>query len=413
MPGIKRNLESKIDKLLRLFPIVIILGVRQGGKTTIAKRVRPEWNYFDLEKGSDYDRITSDFDFFFKENPSRVIIDEAQNSPSLFQELRGIVDGAPGEKNRFLLTGSSSFSLLKSVSESLAGRAAVVELGTLKMNEYFQRDLPPLYKIFQTGLTHETMDYLKGLEAGICHDDIMAFFLKGGYPEPALSRDPEFFSLWMENYFQAYIQRDIRKLFPRLNTINYRKLIAMLSSLTGTIVNRSELGRSLDTSEVTIKEYLDIAEGSFIWRNVLSYEKTASKSIVKMPKGIFRDTGLNHYLNGIDSVKKSQSSYFVGAAFESFVMEELIKGLEALNVTGWNYSYYRTRNGAEVDLILDGPFGVLPIEIKYGVRTERSRLASLTKFIKDNRAPFGLIINNGEKVGLISEKIIQVPAGLI
>ncbi len=413
MTDIKRNLGNKIDKLLGLFPAVIILGVRQGGKTTLAKRVRPEWNYFDLEKGSDYDRVTGDFDFFFKENPSRAIIDEAQISPALFRELRGVIDSCPGKKNRFLLTGSSSFGLLKNVSESLAGRVAIVELGTLKMNEYYQRDLPPFYRIFRSGLSRETTDYLKGLKSGIPHGDIMAFFHGGGYPEPALSGDEEFFSFWMENYFQTYVERDIRKLFPKLNMVNYRKLIMMLSSLTGTIVNRSELGRSLDTSEVTVKEYLDIAEGSFIWRNVLSYEKSVSKSIVKMPKGIFRDPGLLHYLARIDTMDKLQASPFVGADFESFVMEELIKGLQALNVTGWNYSYYRTRNGAEVDLILEGPFGILPVEIKYGLRTDKKKLISLEKFIKDNNIPFGVVINNSEKVELISEKIIQVPAGLI
>lgn len=413
MSGVKRNLEGKIDKLLRLFPVVIILGVRQCGKTTIAKRVRPEWKYFDLEKGSDYDRITGDFDFFFKENPSRIIIDEAQASPDLFRELRGIIDKSTGEKNRFLLTGSSSFSLLKNISESLAGRVALVELGTFKMNEYYQRDLSPFYKIFESDLTLDTISYLKSLNAGISHRDSINFFLKGGYPEPVLSRDKDFFSLWMENYFQTYIQRDIRTLFPKLNTVNYRKLITMLASLTGTIVNRSELGRSLDSSEVTVKEYLEIADGSFIWRNILSYEKSVSKSTLKMPKGIFRDTGLLHYLSGIDSVKKLQAAPFVGAAFESFVIEELIKGIEAVNVSGWNYFYYRTRNGAEVDLVLEGPFGVLPIEIKYGLKTEKRRLIALTKFIKDNQIPFGVIINNSDKVELISEKIIQLPAGLL
>ena len=109
MTGLKRNLEDKLDKLLTFFPAVTILGVRQGGKTTLAKMIRPQWKYFDLEKSSDYDRITNDVDFFFRENPEHLIIDEIQQAPQLFQELRGIIDRNREKKGRFILTGSSSF----------------------------------------------------------------------------------------------------------------------------------------------------------------------------------------------------------------------------------------------------------------------------------------------------------------
>jgi len=315
MTLVDRNLENKINKLLEFFPAVIILGVRQGGQTTLAKKIRSDWNYFDLEKGLDYDRITRDFDFFFKENPGNIIIDEAQESPQLFSELRGVIDQDRERKNRFLLTGSSSFDLLKRVSESLAGRVGIVELSPLKMNEYYTLPLSPFYEIFKQPLSISTLDYLKGLKKKCSHAQIMDFFFCGGYPEPAFSHNYQFYQNWMENYYRTYIQRDIRKLFPRLNVVNYRRFIAMLSSLSGTIINRSELGRSLDTSEVTVKEYLDIAQGSFLWRNILSYEKTKSKSIIKMPKGIFKDSGLAHYLQGISTKDQLHVSPHFGTGF--------------------------------------------------------------------------------------------------
>lgn len=413
MTGISRNLENKVNKLLEFFPAVIILGVRQCGKTTLAKQLRPGWKYIDMEKGSDYERVTRDFDFFFREHPENLILDEVQEAPELFSELRGIIDRDRHSKGRFILTGSSSMELIKNVSESLAGRVGIVELGTLKMNEFYRRSLPPFYSIFKEPLSSATLDYLRELNGGLSHSQVMECFLKGGYPEPVLSGSDEFHLTWMENYFYTYIQRDIRGLFPKLEISRYRRFINMLSSLSGTIINRSQLGRSLDTSQVTVKEYLDIANGSYIWRNIGSFEKSVSKSIVKMPKGIFRDSGLLHYLQRLHTHEQLMSYPQVGTGFEAFIIEEIVKGLRATMQAGWEYYYYRTRNGAEVDLILEGNFGVLPIEIKFGLKTDSHRLSSLKKFVNDNNLPLGIVINNSEEVALLADRIIQIPAGLI
>jgi len=413
MTGVKRNLEEKINTLLSFFPAVIILGVRQGGKTTLAKQLKPTWKYVDLEKASHYDLVTRDFDFFFRENPDSLIIDEAQNLPGIFRELRGIIDKNREQKGRFILTGSSSFDLIKNASESLAGRVGIVELGTLKLNETLQKPLSPFYKIFDSPLSSSTLDFLKSLRVEISHHEAMDFFLKGGYPEPALNGNDEFYLSWMENYFQTYVQRDIRGLFPKLDITRYRRFIMMLSSLSGTIINRSDLGRSLNTSEVTVKDYLDISHGSYIWRNILSYEKITGKSIVKMPKGIFRDTGLLHFLQKIRHIDQLMIYPQVGSNFEAFVIEEIIKGLEATMTRGWEYFYYRTRNGAEVDLVIEGDFGTLPIEIKFGINTDRNRLTSLKKFVAENGLPLGIVINNSEEVAMLADRIIQIPTGLL
>ena len=406
-----RNSATKVNTLLEIFPAVLILGVRQSGKTTLAQQVRKDWKYFDLENINDLDFISSDMDFFFNEYPSHIIIDEAQEFSGLFKHLRGVIDSDRNKKNRFILTGSSSTELIKQASESLASRLGIVELGTLKMNELHQKPLPSFYQLFNNPLSASTINKLKKLAVG--ERDVINDFLHGGYPEPVLAKDNTYFQAWMQNYFQLYIERDIRKLFPKLNSIKYRRLISTLSELSGTIINKAQLGRSLDTSEVTIRDYLEIADKTFVWRMIPSYEKTKSKSIVKMPKGILRDSGLAHFLANINNREQLIRSPHVGQNFESFIIEEIIKGVQCTNATNWNYYYYRTKHGAEVDLILEGSFGVLPIEIKFGVSTQSRQIRTLQKFLTDNSLPLGLVINNSTEVKTLARNIIQIPAMLI
>jgi len=413
MPPIKRHIGKKINELLNFFPVVIILGVRQCGKTTLAKMLRPNWRYFDLERGKDFDFVTRDFDFFVKEYPHSIIIDEAQRFPALFQELRGVIDRDRQRKNRFLLTGSSSLELIKNVSESLAGRVGLVELGTFKSNETVASALPDFYGIFKEELSDSTKDFLKGLKSVISYDQLMKAFLKGGYPEPVLKKDDRFFNAWMENYFQTYVQRDIRALFPRLDLIKYQRFVSMLSALSGTIINRSQVGRSLDISEKSIRDYLEIAEGSYVWRNVPSYERSVSKSVVKMPKGNFRDSGLANFIQGINSRDRLLNYPNVGAGFEAFISEEIIKGIQATDTVNWNYYYFRTKNGAEIDLVLEGPFGTLPIEIKLGSGIKQKQIQTIKNFVYNNDLPLGIVINNSDSVEMIEDRIIQIPANFV
>jgi hypothetical protein len=409
----KRNIGGKINDLLVFFPVVIILGVRQCGKTTLAKMLRPNWHYFDLERSRDFDFVTRDFDFFIKEHPHSVIIDEAQRYPALFQELRSVIDRDRKHKNRFLLTGSSSLDLINNVSESLAGRVGLVELGTFKANETYAFGLPDFYKIFNKDLNHTTIDFLKGLVPNISHDQFMQAFLKGGYPEPVLEKDERFYDAWMESYIQTYIQRDIRTLFPRLDLVKFQRFVSMLSALSGTIINRSQVGRSLDISEKAIRDYLQIAEGSYIWRNTPSYEKSASKSVVKMPKGNIRDSGLASFIQGITKREQLLNYPNVGAAFEAFISEEIIKGIQATEIVNWNHYYFRTRNGAEIDIILEGPFGTLPIEIKFGSAIKQRQIQTLKNFVYKNNLPLGIVINNSDDVQLVADRIMQLPGTCI
>ena len=413
MADLKRNDIVKINQLLEIFPVILILGVRQCGKTTLAKQARPQWKYFDLENISDFDFISNDLDFFFKEYQTNVIIDEAQEYPLIFKQLRGVIDAERSLKNRFILTGSSSPELIKHASDSLAGRLGIIELGTLKRNELKKKELPCFYHILNEKISFHSLETLKNLKTTEDDQDIINDFLVGGYPEPVIADNPSFFQIWMDNYFQLYINRDLKKLFPRIDAIRYRRFISTLSELSGTIINKAQLGRSIDTNEVSIRDYLDIADKTFIWRIIPSYEKAKTKSLVKMPKGILRDTGLIHFLAYINNREALIRSPNVGQNFESYIIEELIKGMHSSNAVNCTYYYYRTKHGSEIDLILEGSFGTLPIEIKFGTSTKVKQLSSLTKFINDNSIPFGIVINNANEVRMLNEKIIQIPAVLI
>jgi predicted AAA+ superfamily ATPase len=410
MTGINRNLEEKIRNLLEIFPVVLILGARQVGKTTLAKQVASSWKHIDLEDPADFDQISQNIKFFFQRFPQHVFIDEAQEYPQLFQYLRVVVDQRRDQKGRFILTGSSNPELLSQASETLAGRVGIVELSTLKVNEYYQKPLSAFYTQFQSKLKQENV--VSG-KAPFSPKEIEALWLRGGYPEPILQHDEQAYKEWMTNYRNTYINRDVAKLFPRLNKITYRRFLAILSKLSGTIINKREVARAIEVTEGTIREYLTIAEGTYLWRSLPSFEKNIIKSVIKMPKGFIRDSGLLHYLLGIETMEELYEHPISGASFESFVIEELLKGLEASFATNWEPYYYRTRAGAEIDLILDGAFGVLPIEIKQGSTVRMKQLIGLSQFVEEHQLPFGMVINQSETVEWLTDKIVQIPVGYL
>lgn len=408
MTILQRNLSPLLNKYLRYFPVVAIIGARQVGKTQLAKSLGSQWEYFDLENPLDFDRISRDPVFFFKEYSHQVILDEAQECPEIFRTLRGVVDEKRQLKGRFLITGSSSPELLSQISESLAGRIGILELGTLKANEFYQKPLPEFYQIF----TQEKLKpkNLAKLSPQLTSQQLKSFWLKGGYPEPRLSKQKGFYKPWMENYRSTYLNRDLRKLFPKLNITKYRRFLNMLARLSGTVVKKSDLARSLDISEPTVKEYIDIAHGTFLWRNLPSFEHQIEKSTVKMPRGHIRDSGLCHYLLKIETIEDLENDPILGRSFENFVIEEIIKGVQATGLSNWTYHYYRTKNGLEIDCVIEGPKTTIPIESKYGLSVPQKKLKTLETFINKHKLDFGILVNNAPQVEWISSNVLQVPA---
>lgn len=409
----KRHLAPKVDQLLAMFPAVAVIGPRQCGKSTLVKQLRPDWKYYDLESPDDYQLITSDPISFFTLNTENVIIDEAQQYPELFRVLRGVIDANRKLKGRFLLTGSSSPEIVKGITESLAGRIATVEMWPFKQTERYDQRLPELYELI-TGGVNDVKSFSE-LTTTITLQQSMQSLMYGGFPEPVLEADANsmYYSQWMDNYIANYVNRDIRSLFPRLNIHHYRRFLSLLAQHSGHQLNMSNIARALEVSVSTVKDYLDIIHQTFLWRNLQPFSNNPLKKIQKSDKGFFRDSGLLHHLLKINELDQLLVHPVAGFSFESFVTEELLRGFQATMATQLEYSYYRTVDKSEVDFVVEGPFGVVPVEIKLSSVIKRQALRGLENFITDVKCPYGIVINRGKRVEFLTDKIVQIPVQFI
>jgi hypothetical protein len=407
MAGVIRTLKSKITLLLKNFPCVVLIGARQVGKTTLLKQVLSKAIYYDLEKESDRKLVTGDIEYFLKTTKKPLIIDEAQLEPKLFNALRVSIDENRSMKGAYLLSGSSSPHLLKNISESLAGRVAIVEVPTLDWEEAFD------FKESAFAKNIFNLEKLKKLKAHLSQENILELCLKGSYPEPFLEINNHFiYSSWYENYIKTYLERDIRLLFPSLKLDSYKRFISMLAFSSGEILNNAKFASSLDVSEPTIKNYLEIAEGTFLWRRLNSYQPNKKKSLIKSAKSYLRDTGLINYFLKIETLDQLLSHPNYGLIWEGFVIEQILKTMDRYH-SNYDAYYYRTKNHLEVDLVLEGSNGLVPIEIKSGSVTDLQRLSHLKSFIDEYNCNYGILINNAERLTMLSEKIIQIPARFI
>ena len=205
------------------------------------------------------------------------------------------------------------------------------------------------------------------------------------------------------------MDRDVRSLFPGLKLETYKRFIKMLAYSSGNPVNISDIAKSLDVSQPTVKSYLEIAEGTFLWRNIKPYEKNLNTRITKAPKGYIRDTGLISYSLGLKNTDELKLHPKFGSIWEIFVMEQIIKSFQNDLIEN-EYLYLRTKNKAEIDLIIEGESGLIPIEIKSGTNTDPRKLTSLKNFINSTKAKYGILINTADEVRMLTDSIIQVPA---
>lgn len=409
----KRHISNKIQKLLGMFPVVAVIGSRQCGKSTLVRQLKPDWKYYDLESPDDYQLITNDPLTFFSLNTHNVIIDEVQQYPELFQVLRGVIDSNRKQKGRFILTGSSSPHIVKGITESLAGRIATVEMWPFKQSERYDKALPDFYRRVIDGVSNIS-DFTK-LETQLSLEQSMQSWLKGGFPEPVIEDEaiPFYYQQWMENYISDYVNRDIRSLFPRLNIHNFRRFLTLLAQYSGHQLNMSNMARALEISVSTIKDYLDIIHQTFLWRNVEPFEKNQLKKVQKSNKGFFRDSGVLHHLLKITELDQLQVHPVAGFSFESFVTEEMIRGFQSTMATQLEFSYYRTIDKSEVDFVLDGAFGIVPIEIKLNSIIKQRSLRGLNNFMNDMSCSYGIVINRGKRIEQLTSNIIRIPVNYI
>lgn len=359
---IKRRLHNTIIKLLKHNPSVALLGPRQIGKTTLAKQITDTFKirsvYLDLENSRDLRKLDDAGTFFDINKDKLLIIDEVQTLPDLFREIRPAID-SKRKPGRFLLLGSASPSLVKGVSETLAGRVVYTELTTFNVTETV-----PKY-IKQNNL-----------------------WLRGGFPPALLAKNKSASVLWRKSFIKSYIQLELSQIFHvEFTPSTIQNFWLMLAHYNGGIWNANTFANSLGVTAPTVRRYLDYMEGAFLIRRLYPWFVNAKKRIVKSPKIYFRDSGLLHAMLNIDDLNELYGNPSVGNSWEGFVIEQIIQLLPDI-ISPY---YYRTHHGSEGDLVLVK--GLKPIaiaEIKLSNAPGVSK--SLYNSISDLKTKYNFII---------------------
>ena len=330
---IKRHITNSLLESLSYFPVVGIIGPRQVGKTTlskyISKIIEKESIYVDLENPRDIVKLTDPVIFFENNINKCIILDEIQLMPELFSILRSMVD-MKREPARFIILGSASPKLIRSSSESLAGRIAYEELTPFNILEV--------------------------------QSDIFNHWFSGGFPNAFLSPNNSIRHKWLNNFIQTYVERDLPMLGLNINRNTIRKLWVMLAHMHGNVINMSNIAKSLELSSTTIKKYLSFLEGAFLIRLLYPYSSNTKKRLVKSPKIYIRDTGILHFLLSIPDFNSLESTPIIGASWEGYAIEQIIQRLH----TDTQYYFYRTQDGSECDMIITkSTKPIMSIEIKY------------------------------------------------
>ncbi len=342
---IERNLYANLLETLADFPAVALLGPRQAGKTTLAHAVGDAAGgsvYLDLESPNDRRKLNDPEAYLSMHEGGLIILDEVQKVPALFESLRGLIDRGrrKGLKSgRFLLLGSASGELLRQSGESLAGRIAYLELAPLQP-----------------------------LELHAAQQD--ALWLRGGFPNSFLAKSGRQSMVWRQNLISTYLERDIPSYGTRIPAETLRRLWTMLAHQQGGLLDVSQLGKNLMIDAKTVHRYLDMLVDLMLVRRLQPWHSNAGKRLLKSPKLYVRDSGLVHALLGIPSHDALLSHPVVGNSWEGFAIESLLNSAPINTSSG----FYRTSNGAEVDLVMNMPGkGLWAIEIKRGIHSKPRR----------------------------------------
>ncbi len=407
MIGMKRSAQALLEEYLTLFPCVAIVGPRQCGKTTLLASLDEAWRVFDLERGGDFQAVSDDPDLFLSLHTGNVAIDEAQILPALFPALRVAIDADRGTKGRYVVTGSSSPELARAITESLAGRVGIIELAPLSWSEVQPADGPSVIDLLLDPAV-TAADLVGNVRARGDLKALTDYWFKGGYPEPWVRNDRRFRETWMDQYVRAYVLRDVARLFPGLNQEKFRTFARMLGGLSGRAVNQAEVARALGVSPPTVRDYFEIAEGTYLWRSLPAFTRNVTKRVVKHAKGYLRDSGLGHHALRVPDVTALLSHPQAGASWEGMVVEEICRQLGQRGI-GYDAYHYRTGGGAEVDLVIEGTFGFVAVEIKLGQRVRAQELRGFREFVADQRCRIGLVLSNEEQPRMMDANIVGLP----
>lgn len=329
---LERFQAGRLRQLLERFPAVGLVGPRQVGKTTLARSLVGDGGeaiYLDLERPSDAAKLGEPELYLTQARGRLVILDEVQRRPDLFPVLRSLIDDAPERAGQFLLLGSAAPDLIRDASESLAGRIRYLELTPLFLGEVPKTDVDTLW-------------------------------LRGGFPRSYLARAEDESSDWREGMIRTYLEQDLPQLGVRVPALQLHRFWTMLAHGHAQLWNASKLAGSLGLSAPTIRRYLDLLTDTFVTRQLAPYAANTKKRTIKSPKVYLRDSGLLHALLGLPTMEALLGSPVAGSSYEGFVIEQLVRRLPE----SWQFSFYRTGAGAELDLVLTPPGSRRPIALE-------------------------------------------------
>jgi len=409
---IERHLEPIIAESLGSFPVVLITGARQVGKSTLVESLcRKKWKgvYLTLDNRNLLDAALTDPDGFIDAYKGRVAIDEIQRAPDLLRAIKLTVDKdrRPG---RFLLTGSSNVLTLKKVSETLAGRIALHELYPFSFSE-FSRDPKPssiLKEIFYSKGTPSAAHLFRRTTPS--KENLLNRVLNGGYPEPSLSKKSVIRTRWFESYRKTYIERDIQEISAIERLPDFGRLMVLAAARTGQVLNFSDLGRDSGLPYITLRRYMNIFEQTYQVFSVQPFFTNVSKRLMKAPKLYWTDTGIVSHLLDIHDVGHLQRNPKFGAIIETWVASEL-KKLIALEDGSMNLYGWRTQSGHEVDFLIEKGGRFLAIEVKASQQVDKSVINSfktLNESLGKNLIS-GIVLYRGREILSLGEKLMAVP----
>jgi predicted AAA+ superfamily ATPase len=338
MHYIPRQLAPVLLAASRHFPAVVVTGPRRAGKTTLLRKLFPKAGYVLLEDPDMQARVRSDPRTFLEELQPPVVFDEIQNAPQLLAYVRTLIDTKPRRMGQWLFTGSQEAPLMRGITESMAGRAAILQLLPFSLAETAKVDL-----------------------------------LHGGFPE-VLAR-PQARSVWFASYLQTYLERDVRAITNVRDLVTFRRFLSLLASRHGQVLNKTDLAAPLGVSVPTISDWLSILEVTGQIILVPPYFENFGKRLIKSPKLYWGDSGLACYLLGVTSAAELERSPFLGALFEGFVAAEILKSQANRGLQKELY-HFRDQQGLEVDLLVPRPNSKLwLVEAKAG-KTARPSMAA-------------------------------------
>jgi uncharacterized protein len=370
MRYIPRNLTEVILRAKRRFPAVVVTGPRRAGKTTLLRQLFPRAHYVLLEDPDIRGRVRNDARAFLEELRPPVIFDEIQNAPELLNYVRTLIDQGPRRMGQWMFTGSQEAPLMQGITESMAGRAAVLQLLPLSVTETSKVDI-----------------------------------LYGGFPE-VLAR-PKSRELWFSSYLQTYLERDVRAITNVRDLVTFRRFLALLASRHGQILNKTDLAAPLGVSVPTITEWLQILESTGEIIVLAPYFENFGKRLIKSPKVYWGDSGLACYLLGITSASELERSPFLGPLFEGFLAAEILKSQANLGLRKELY-YFRDQQGLEVDFLVPRPNARLwLIEAKAGKTVHPSMAAPLLALHRalGKKAERLVVVHRKARSGLVTSAV--------